>query len=58
LFAVHDADALKEAIHRLFSDKGLYSAYKMKTQEAVEKYSIDDIIKEYKAVLGITAYPN
>jgi len=54
LFAVSDKHALEKAINLLLKDNTIYKRYQKRNKEVVKKYSIDNIIKQYKAVLGIT----
>ena len=47
LVPVEDEKALKEAMEKLFHDKGLYNKLKVNSSKSVEKYCIENIVKDW-----------
>ena len=48
LVPVADEEALKEAMEKLFNDKGLYNKLKANSSRSVERFDIETIIKDWK----------
>jgi hypothetical protein len=44
---VEDEESLKMAIDKLFHDKGLYNKLKANSSKSVEKYCIENIVKDW-----------
>ena len=47
LIPVEDEKALKEAMEKLFHDKGLYNKLKANSSKSVKKYCIENIAKDW-----------
>jgi len=52
LIPVEDEKALKEAMEKLFHDKGLYNKLKANSSKNIEKYCIENIVKDWINLLS------
>jgi N-acetylgalactosamine-N,N'-diacetylbacillosaminyl-diphospho-undecaprenol 4-alpha-N-acetylgalactosaminyltransferase len=47
LIPVEDEEALKDAMEKLFHDRGLYDKLKANSSKSVEKFAVENIVKDW-----------